>query len=219
MKIVLCDDHVLFLEALSVVLTDRGHEVVAQCSSPEEAVRAARVLQPDVCVMDLHFPNGDARQALHDIQNVSPRARVLVLSGDPDARVATSTVLMKYQSIDRIIGAIEGRPSAPKSSNLRTTRRSAPAATPEATLGSFLTPRERQVLELLVAGTTTVAIAKQMTVTYGTARTHIQNIVTKLGVHSKVAAAAFAVKNGLVDVNSLFDKEHSADQRGPVLSG
>ena len=219
MKIVLCDDHILFLEALSVLLTDRGHEIVAQCAAPDEAVRAARALQPDVCVMDLHFPNGDAREAMRDIQNVSSQTRVLVLSGDADARVGTSSVLMKYHSIDRILNAIEGHVSEPKTKDLRTPRRRTRSETPEATLGSFLTPREMQVLELLVAGATTVAIAKQMTVTYGTARTHIQNIVTKLGVHSKVAAAAFAVKNGLVDVSSLFDRERPSNGRDSVLSG
>jgi DNA-binding NarL/FixJ family response regulator len=79
-----------------------------------------------------------------------------------------------------------------------------PATTPrttESTQGHqlrFMTPREREVLTRLVQGQSTVAIAREMGVAYSTARTHIQNVLTKLGVHSKLAAVTYAVRNGLV---------------------
>ncbi len=69
--------------------------------------------------------------------------------------------------------------------------------------GRFLTVREREVLAHLVGGASTVELAEAMKVTYSTARTHIQNVLTKLGVHSKLEAIAFAVNNDIVPLPKL----------------
>jgi DNA-binding NarL/FixJ family response regulator len=69
---------------------------------------------------------------------------------------------------------------------------------PARRLALFLTTREREVLARLVRGESTAALAAEMGVTYSTARTHIQNLLTKLGVHSKLEAVAFAIAHALV---------------------
>ena len=73
-------------------------------------------------------------------------------------------------------------------------------------LVQFLTPREREVLERLVRGQSTSAMAREMGVAYSTARTHIQNVLTKLGVHSKLAAVTFAVQHGIVTPGSAKER-------------
>ena len=200
MRVLLCDDHLLFLEALGAVIRGRGHDVVMQCCTPEEASQAAEALQPDTCVMDLHFPKGNAWAAIGRIKEASPRTHIVILSGDGTARSDGPVLVMKQERMETIIEAIErGDSYRPQSTFKRSVPRSRGPSTPEERLGMFLTAREMEVLKLLVAGSATTGIARDMDIAYSTARTHIQNVVTKLGVHSKVAAAAFAVRNGLVE--------------------
>ena len=205
MKILLCDDHRLLVETLAALLEANGHEIVGCSLDTDEAVEAVRSQHVDVCVMDMSFA-GDEDAGIDGIRRVieaSPTTKVCVLSasGEPE-RISSAlgagagAYLLKSEDVDRILATIsalareqtEGFPvAAPKSS--------------EPTQGQqlrFMTPREREVLTRLVQGQSTVAIAREMGVAYSTARTHIQNVLTKLGVHSKLAAVTYAVRNGLV---------------------
>ena len=155
--------------------------------------------------MDLYFPGCDGIAGVGRVIEASPRTRVVVLTGtvDPvaidDALAAgASAWVAKTEPTQRIVDAIEQvRSMRP------TPRRSSPHAgragrTPEEKLIRFLTAREHEVLERLVAGQTTSVMAREMRVAYSTARTHIQNVLTKLGVHSKLAAVTMAARNGVM---------------------
>lgn len=203
MKILICDDHRLLADALAAVLRSRGHEPVAPASDPDEAVARVKERDVDVCVMDLHFPSGDGIGGIERILAASPRTRVVVLTGTlhPDLiedalDVGASACVAKSEPTQLIVDTIEqaraSRPPAPRrigEGSLSGSR------TPEEKLIRFLTSREREVLERLVAGQSTSAMAREMRVAYSTARTHIQNVLTKLGVHSKLAAVTMAARN------------------------
>ena len=203
MKVLLCDDHQLFAEALGDVLSARGDDVLLT-TSPDTAVRVAQECQPSVCVMDRNFPEGDVGvDAARRLLCVSPRTAVLVLTGSADAAVARAAsgagvrgFLKKDEPLPHIVQALdqlaEGllvvdpavlRPEVTRSSR---------------SLLSTLTAREQEVLERMVHGESGQAMATAMDVSYSTMRTHVQNILAKLGVHSQLEAAAFAVEHGLV---------------------
>ena len=176
----------------------------AQHCDPDDAVDVVRSQPVDVCIMDMSFgAEEDAGvDAIGRIVEASPTTKVAVLSasGEPEliARAlgaGASAYLLKSEDVDRILGTI---------SSLDRHTDDVPVAAPrnqESTQERqlrFMTPREREVLTRLVRGQSTVTIAREMGVAYSTARTHIQNVLTKLGVHSKLAAVTYAVRNGLV---------------------
>lgn len=203
-RILLCDDHQLLVEALSTVLRRRGDEVVATVS-PEQAVMVAADQQPDVCVMDRSFPDGqDGIAAIPAMRAVSPATDIMLLTGNADAAGARAAVqagargfLRKDEPLQVILAAIDttaaGALIVIDASILRP-----PAPRREPPLAAPLTSREQDVLERLVRGESTQAMARSMQISYSTARTHSQNLLAKLGVHSQLEAAAFATRRGLV---------------------
>ena len=81
MRLLVCDDHRLLLDALSMALTDREHTVVATAFDPDDAVEAAREHRPDVCLLDVSFPQANGLSAIGRIHEVSPDTKVVMLSG------------------------------------------------------------------------------------------------------------------------------------------
>lgn len=208
MRVLLCDDHVLFCEALSAALVPEGHDVTTSFR-PEDAVAHAMRTPLDTVVMDLNFPDGDAIAAIRAIVERSPQTSVVVLTATMEShrlvdalRSGAAAVCSKSQRLTEIVSVIERtRPGAtstvPTDVVLRLLRRA--DRHDEHALAGFLTPREYDVLRRLVQGQSTHVIAVEMGVSYSTSRTHIQNVLVKLGVHSRLAASAFAVRNHLVD--------------------
>jgi two-component system nitrate/nitrite response regulator NarL len=208
MDVVICDDHRAFAESLAYVLETEGISVVAVTTSPPEAREAVERHRPDVCIMDVQFPEHDGIEATAEIV-ARYDSKVLLLTGAGDAHVLSAALaagasgfVHKAEEIPTIVRAVQrvakgdvvvetprlsGTPSGPPSR---------PPASQK--LLDLLTPREREVLELIVRGAGTQEIAERMHVSYSTARTHTQSILTKLGVHSRLEAAAFAVGNRLV---------------------
>lgn len=207
--VVLCDDHRMFVESLALVLRARGHQVVACGSTPAEAVAAVAAHRPAVLVVDLNFPDGDGDgiQAITAALEVSPTTRSIALSGmgQPDwflrARAAgAAAALVKDGSIDKITDAIDavsaGREVFDVPRNCAAPRPAAVAADAAKRL-TRLTGREREVLERLRRGQSTATIGVEMGMALSTTRSHIQHVLTKLGVHSKLEAVALASRADL----------------------
>jgi two-component system nitrate/nitrite response regulator NarL len=206
-KVLLCDDHQLFAEALADVLGTRGDEVVLT-TSPARAVELALEHAPAVCVMDRSFPEGDVGvEAARQVLRVSPRTAVLMLTGTADAAAARAAIgagvrgfLRKDEPLEHIVAALDQLAEGLLVVDPLVLR-------PEVTsvgrpLLSTLTAREQEVLERIVHGESGQAMAADMQVSYSTMRTHVQNILAKLGVHSQLEAAAFAVEHGLVQTRA-----------------
>ena len=200
MRLLVCDDHRLLVDALSMALTDMGHTVVATALDPDEAVEAAREHQPDACLLDLNFPVGNGLSAIARILDVSEDTKVVILSGSSNRGVVADAIaqgargfVCKEKPIGAIIEALEKvhqgylavdplvlqdalRPRAQDDDPLWVLK--------------FLTAREWEVLHCIMEGLSTEQMAEQLGVHRSTARTHVQNLLSKLGVHSRLQAAA-----------------------------
>jgi two-component system nitrate/nitrite response regulator NarL len=200
MRLVICDDHRVLLDALSIALTDNGHTVVATAQDPGEAVEAARRHQPDACLLDMHFPRGDGLSAIGRIRHVSPDTKVVILSGSISRGLVADAIAQgahgfvgKAKPIGVIIEALEKahqghlavdplmlqdvlRPRVQKDDPLWALK--------------FLTEREWEVMRCIMDGLSTEQMAIHLGVQRSTARTHVQNLLTKLGVHSRLQVAA-----------------------------
>lgn len=208
-EVVIGDDHAVFLDALSAVLAQQGC-VVTKALTLADTVGAVSERQPDVCLVDRHFAaDGDGITAVGPIAAASPRTKVLILSADGSSDAImqamragaagyvhkTRGVTVLKQTIDRVLRGevVVEVPSASGVSRQLVRQREA------LRLARHLTARERQCLELLVAGQDTAAMVGTLGVSAATVRTHVQALMNKLGVHSRLEAAAFAVQHGLVD--------------------
>jgi two-component system nitrate/nitrite response regulator NarL len=200
MRILLCDDHVLLAEALESLLTIAGHDVVVT-ARPQETITMVAAEAPDVCVLDLGFPDGDGIGLVRAVREAAPDTKILVLSGqrDPDlVRTAIDLgargylckdvgVLGVVRAVDQVVdGELVIDPLIASSLTQRRRHRSDDIEW----LISFLTQREREVLRRIVTGQSTEEMARDMAVTRSTARTHVQNVLQKLGVHSRLQAVA-----------------------------
>jgi two-component system nitrate/nitrite response regulator NarL len=205
--LVIGDDHSVFLDAMSAVLVQRGYEVIV-AGSVADTIESVRRRQPDVCLIDRHFAGDNGIEAIAEMIAVSKHTKVLVLSADPDTdgilqalHAGASGYLHKTRGVSELTGAIErvlrGEVVVDVPKGIRKRQ---PARHDDAhRLAAYLTPRERECLGLLVEGLDTTAMATKLGVSPATVRTHVQSLLTKLGVHSRLEAASFADRYGLLD--------------------
>ncbi len=195
MDLVLCDDHPIVMHSMAAMFRANGHVAVATANRPEQLVDLVRDLQPHVCVTDLLFDDGGPGDALQAIKQVSPFVDVVVLSGaagfTAQALAAGATAVgSKALPASDILALVEGRSAS------GAVRRPATKVRPR----FFLTDREVEVLQSLSDGDSTARMAERLGVRHATARSHVQSVLLKLGVHSRVAAVAVAVDAGMIDV-------------------
>jgi two-component system, NarL family, nitrate/nitrite response regulator NarL len=114
MKLLICDDHRLLLDALRIALTQEGYTVVATALDPREAVAAAREHQPDVCLLDVNFPHANALSAIGGIHEVSADTKVVILSASSDRELVANAIAQgaqgfvgKEQSVGAIVEALK----------------------------------------------------------------------------------------------------------------
>jgi two-component system nitrate/nitrite response regulator NarL len=212
LNILIVDDHRLFAEGLRSALRERGMESVAIAVSGREAIAMARARQPDMVLLDLALPDLDGLTVGQRILADHPGTRILALSGLDDASLARDALrdgfrgyLLKHASLSDLVGAILAAtnsqmviPQEVARAMLEGERDHEPAdQDPEALLARQLTRREREILALLAAGASGKEIAAELFLSPNTVRTHVQNVLTKLQVHSRLEAVAFAARHGL----------------------
>ena len=200
MRLLVCDDHRVLLDALSMALTDNGHAVVATALDPDEAVEAAREHQPDVCLLDVYFPDGNGLSAIGRIHEVSPDTKVVMLAGSTGVALVSDAIaqgaqgfISKAKPIEAVIEAIEMAHrgyTAVDPLVLQEALRPHPQNDDPLWVLKFLTHREWEVLRCIMDGLSTQQMADRLGVQRGTVRTHVQNLLTKLSVHSRLQAAA-----------------------------
>ncbi|MFI0367390.1 response regulator transcription factor [Actinomadura sp. 1N219] len=209
MRVLICDDHAVFADSLSLVLADAGHDIVGVAYSPAEAMPLLRIRQPDVGLIDLQFPSDTALDWMPRLRAASPRTKFVVLSGFLEQAVLDDGVAAgvrgfadKGQQAGDILSVLErvadGEVVVRQPTRRGGTRRRSQAQQ----VARFLTPREREVLTRLARGESTQALAKAMGVTRSTARSHVQSVLSKLGVHSQREAVIEAARHGLVSVET-----------------
>jgi two-component system nitrate/nitrite response regulator NarL len=205
--LVIGDDHSVFLDAMSAVLVQRGYQVTVARSVPD-TIETVRRTQPDVCLIDRHFAGDNGITAITPMLAASPQTRVLVLSADPDTdgirdalHAGASGYLHKTRGVSALTRAIERVQRGEVVVDVPRPAPARPAARQDDAhrLAAFLTARERECLQLLVEGLDTAGIAMKLGVSAATVRTHIQSLMTKLGVHSRLEAASYAVRYRLLE--------------------
>lgn len=211
MRVLICDDHAMFADSLAVVLADAGHSVVGVTYTPDDALRVLRNRPVDVCMIDLHFPAGSVAGRLAELRAAAPATRIVVVSGFVDQETIESGLRAgvrgfahKGQQASEIIALLGRVHAGEQVVDRRLVRhRGMPRPRSQAhRVAQFLTPREREVLTRLARGESTTTLAKAMGVTHSTARSHVQSVLTKLGVHSQREAVIEAARYGLVSVET-----------------
>ncbi len=214
-RVLVADDQPLMRSGFRLILEGQpGIVVVGEARDGDEAVTEAHRLQPDVVLMDVRMPNLDGIAATHQILgSAAPHARVLVLTMfDLDEYVygalqaGASGFLLKDVSPEQLVMAIHAVAAGDQLLAPSVTRRlieryiagTRPplAATAEAL--DRLTPREREILDLVARGLGNGEIARELVLAESTVKTHVANVLAKLGLHDRVQLVIFAYEHGLV---------------------
>jgi DNA-binding NarL/FixJ family response regulator len=211
-RVLIVDDDHLVRAGLAELLADEPDiEVIGQASTGREAVERARRLDPDVVLMDVRMPDVDGIGATRELAHVAPRARVLILTTfEQDdyvfgaLRAGASGFLLKRTRPEELIAAIHTvaagdsllSPSVTRRVIDRMAQQPAPDLADRARLEE-LTPREREVLELVARGLSNREIAAQLVVEESTIRSHIRRILAKLDLRDRIQIVIFAYETGL----------------------
>lgn len=209
MRLVACDDHGLFLEALVMVLTELGHEVVASTDCLDEAVSQTVSKQPDVCLLDVAFGGRPRVDAASLIRRHDPQVGLLLLTGMASEDVWTAYdagvvdgVVNKVCGISVLDAAIRAVASGERVVEGFARRPGPPVLHPQPR-PDRLTEREREVLRLLTRGVSTVQMASELGVSVNTVRTHVQNVLHKLGVNGRSKAVHLALSMDLASLPAV----------------
>jgi DNA-binding NarL/FixJ family response regulator len=214
MKILLVDDHGIIREGLSKLLQQAGHEVVGEATDGRSAVKLAAELEPDLIVMDIGMAGMNGIDATREIVTRRPTTRVVALSmhSDPTyvARMLQAGArgyLLKESAFDELVDAIDECQRGGIYLSRKITgvvvgdyldrMTDAPKPPPVS-----LTPKEREVLQLVAEGKSTKEIAKLLFISVKTVETHRQNIMNRIGIRSIAQLTKYAIRQGLTSLDS-----------------
>lgn len=201
------DDHILFAEAIRPTLDGLGMQVVAVATTGAEGLELVRHHRPDLILVDIGLPDESGLVAGRRILEEYPEAKVVALTAllspatvREAVRIGFHGYLTKDTSVSRFAGSLravlDGQVVFPR--RLASAIRRPRDDDGSELLAAQLTAREREVLGLMAEGLGGTEIARKLSISTNTVRTHIQSILTKLQVHSRLEAVAFALRRGLV---------------------
>lgn len=210
-KILLVDDHTLFRSGLRFLLeTQKNFEIVGEASDGLEGIKLVEALHPDIVLLDLDMPIMGGREALAQLVNSHPDLIILVLTvseANEDLiecmRLGAKGYLLKNIEADFLLKsinkALEGDSvlSPEMTTKLVNQLRKPDSQEISDKLYESLTPREMETLIWLTKGVSNKVIARSLNLTESTVKVHVQNILRKLNLHSRVQAAVYALENGL----------------------
>ena len=205
-RVMLADDHLMVRDGLKVFLCMYDDlDVVAEAEDGEQAIELCAQVQPDVILMDIIMPNLDGPAATARICKAFPQVQVIALTSFLEEDLVQRALqagakgyLLKDTHPDKLAKAIRDVHEGRLTIDSAAAQILAQAARQPTPIGTDLTPREREVLALLTEGMTNKKIAKALTVSDGTVRLHVSNILSKLGVSNRTEAATLALQHDLV---------------------
>lgn len=217
-RILLVDDHAVLREGLrSILVLEPDMEVVGEAADGEQAVRLAQELQPDVVLMDIRLPGMDGIEATRRVRLASPNSAIVILTmHDADeflfaaVREGAAGYLLKSLPSAEVVRAVRAAARGESLLHPAMARRlmegyatlsrgeAGPGAEAQHRDKSQLTPREAEVLQLLVQGASNREIAEQLFLSDKTVKQHVTKILRKLGVRSRSQAIIHAVRSGVV---------------------
>jgi two-component system nitrate/nitrite response regulator NarL len=215
MRLAFCGDNRILSESLAAAMETCGHEVVAITTNAADGLAAVGANRPDAVLLDLHMPAGpegtgtasaEGLRAARAMRQHCPDAAMLVLCSAVDRatwseaiKSGVAGVLSKQQDIGEVAAALDViaaggvvfDPTVPSRASRRPSTRGA------FPLG-VLTPREKEVLRRIVDGQSTEQMADEMEIAISTLRSYVKNVLSKLGAHSRLQAAAVATREDLL---------------------
>ena len=217
LRILVADDHEIVRHGLIALI--KGHpdwEVCAECKNGSDAVRKAKELKPDVAILDIGMPVLNGFEATRQILRDNPAVKILILTlSDSDELVRTVLdagargFLLKSDAARDLIAAVEALQHNRTFFTSRVSQiilagyvgRTGSSSKQELTL-PHLSPREREVVQLLAEGRSTKEVACHLNLSVKTAETHRSNIMRKLGLHSVSELVLYAVRNHIIQVTA-----------------
>jgi len=214
-KVAIVEDHQILVDALKLMLhSNHDFAFVGAANNMAEGLELVKHTAPDVLLLDIRLPDGSGFELVPKVIEASPTTRVVVLTSYTDEATLLRAVdlgvngfLSKGCSLTEFLDTLrqvaEGKvvmPSQLLVSALRRMVHNHTVVSHKETLWERLTPREREILGCLAAGKSGDEIAAELNITPLTVRTHIRNLLSKLGVHSRLEAVVLGVKHGLLDL-------------------
>lgn len=214
-RILIIDDHTLIRRGLVALISlEEGFEVTGDAADAHEGIKLAGALRPDVVLLDLHMPGISGVQALPALREASPDSRVLMLTVSEDAddlmgalRAGADGYLLKNIESHALASAIrramagEAPISERMTDKLVRGLRDAEPATPAAGARTTLSPREQEIVTHIANGASNKEIARLLGVAESTVKIHVQHILRKLGLTSRVQVAVYASEHGYAGRN------------------
>jgi two-component system nitrate/nitrite response regulator NarL len=210
-RVLLVDDHTLFRSGVKALLSRHpDFEVVGEAAEGLDGVKRAKALKPDVILLDLHMPGTPGKDALKLMIEEVPEAKVLMLTVSEDAddlietlRAGATGYLLKNINTETLLESIrkaaEGEAVVSPQMTSKLVRGLKTPAKTDASEKDKLSPREREILALLSKGASNKEIARSLELAESTVKIHVQHILRKLNLTSRVQAAVYAVEAGLAD--------------------
>lgn len=213
-EVMLVDDHEVVRKGIkSVIAKDPDIKVIAEVSNGKDAIRLAKSKAPDVIVMDIALPDLNGLEASYQILKEDKRVKILILSMYENRGFIEKALgygikgyILKDSAVDEIAHAIKeiyagkyflsSRISSFVIQDYVTKKRQ----TPKLKSASILTPREREVLQLIAEGVSNKEIAQKLGVSLKTILVHRNNIMQKLDIHNQAQLIRFALKEGLTSL-------------------
>ncbi len=208
--LVMVDDHPLVLDGLERLFADQGSfEVQARCTKGEDALSAVRRWHPDVLILNLHMPGLDGIAVARALKKEGLSSRVVILTGALDEREAlellrlgVAGIILKDMASDSVVKCVEKVAAG----DVWVERRSFAGALEHLLrreagvqrVADKLSKRELEVVRLCASGITNAEIAKRLSLTEGTVKSHLHTAYGKLGTHSRADLTRFVHENGLV---------------------
>lgn len=207
-RVMLVDDHEIWRDGVKSMLKESEFLVVGEAGGGREAIKRLSECSPRLVLLDIRMPEGDGFEALGKIKALDATIAVLMLSTYENPTFIAKAVaagasgyLLKGCSRDELLGALRAVANGDtliSAEDLVRSLRSVSEATAESTdLFQPLTAREQEVLRLVATGLTNREIGSVLFISEGTAKTHIEHIIGKLGVSDRVQAAVWAARHGL----------------------
>jgi DNA-binding NarL/FixJ family response regulator len=202
-RILTADDHPLLREGIATLVNaEADMKLVAEASSGREAVQMFQLHRPDVTLMDLQMPDMNGTEAIAEIRSEFPDARIIVLTtytGDAQVlkalKAGARAYLLKSDVHLELLQTIR---------SVHTGHKRIPpqiaAELAEHAADDPLSPREIEVLRLIATGSSNKLIADQLSISEATAKSHVANILSKLGANDRAHALAIAMKRGIINL-------------------
>ena len=221
-RLLLVDDHTLFRRGLKALLSqDERFEVCGEAGDAGEALRCLQNQQPDVILLDNHLPGVRGVDAIPALKEAAPASRVLMLTvsenendlsaalqagadgyllktveseqlADTILKVMDGKSVISPEMMTKLVAVFRTRPASAPATPVASAPQPLPAAAPE-----LLSPREREILRLIAQGESNKLIARALDIAETTVKIHVQHILRKLNLSSRVQAAVYATSHGL----------------------